>query len=400
MQSINKHIEQVIEKSKINETDNNEMVKITSEILKFISNHSKSNEIFVTNKYFFDNEQSKWLSNPIDVYCKFAEDLTKELCDNLYHQKFKYVRSRSDIVPNIILVESNFNNICRVIRLPESYDIKNLIEMSNNVRNVNIITKPYLSLSEIYLDFINPDLYRERWLTNLNIEKNIWSNFKIPEIKQIKTNSTQIKPNNYHAQLIGKLEECQEPYAITGEYTINNLLNKQVVMDSDSITLFVKNIDYFVEMCTQLFPLSEIEKVELDGFLHFWKRGIKISVDKTDIVTLYETDFSINITKMNLLNHTNFHGTLMYIFVKILENNDKERYYLELLNFLLRSKEEFLNKNKVNELDNHKYTIFNKEIMGKSNDFFLKCKIKEWNRENRFQYRPDKEEKEVEEETL
>ena len=58
-----------------------------------------------------------------------------------------------------------------------------------------------------------------------------------------------------------------------------------------------------------------------------------------------------------------------------------------------------MTRNNVNEFDNHRFSIFNNQLFGEDMLPILNHRKREWNRENRFSYRPDKKEnKETEQE--
>lgn len=405
LKQMNKIINQKIDASGINKKNEPEKRKITLDILKFISEHKNHEDYFVSNKKFFcksdkDTDNELWLLEPINIYCKDVEILATELCDYLFAKKYKYVRGRSDINQNIILLEIDFEVIANIFSLPKEFNLRNLREISNKISNVNIITKPYLTLAEIYFGYITPQINSDKWEENMKIENTILNYFDLPK-KQIVKPTKQFKTlDEYHHRFLNKLEEVKETYLLTGEYTIQSMLTTPVNMEKYPIYLYTNNPEYFLDICKDLYPNEDISVTKKDSFLYFWDTLIEINVNGQNIVNLIKTEHKLTGIKMNFLYHTNFHGTLMFIYNQIIQDNLRERYYLDLLHYLVESKHEYLARNNVNEFDNHRFSIFNNQLFGEDMLPILNHRKREWNRENRFSYRPDKKEnKETEQET-
>ena len=376
-------IENIINKQ-TNEIDKESRINISREIFKFLST---KNNIFITNREFFtwngDIHNANWLSSPLDIYAENIREFTNELCDHLYLQKFKYVRSRLDFFPNITTVEVEFEIVCRVIKSNKYIESNGTYE---KLYNVKINTNPFLILPYLYFEYITPKFSFESWKDNIQLEKNIWESISIVENFNINKNFTKDPElKNLQKNILRKLEDRND-YLITGEYSLFTMLN---IDESDiyyPINILCVNIEELIDIIRQEVSDKNITIRSKEVEFYFWEKEFEIFVGDKPFINIMTLDYGFNFVKMNYLNHTNFHGILLYLIIKKLQSDDKnsDKYFMALIKLLIEG------KSKSNELEISKFQVLTDKIIGPIESPFLKYKIKEWNRELDYAYRPDK----------
>jgi hypothetical protein len=376
-------IENIINKQ-TNEIDKESRINISREIFKFLST---KNNIFITNREFFtwngDIHNANWLSSPLDIYAENIREFTNELCDHLYLQKFKYVRSRLDFFPNITTVEVEFEIVCRVIKSNKYIESNGTYE---KLYNVKINTNPFLILPYLYFEYITPKFSFESWKDNIQLEKNIWESISITENFNINKNFTKDPElKNLQKNILRKLEDRND-YLMTGEYSLFTMLN---IDESDiyyPINILCVNIEELIDIIRQEVSDKNITIRSKEVEFYFWEKEFEIFVGDKPFINIMTLDYGFNFVKMNYLNHTNFHGILLYLIIKKLQSDDKnsDKYFMALIKLLIEG------KSKSNELEISKFQILTDKIIGPIESPFLKYKIKEWNRELDYAYRPDK----------
>ena len=343
-------------------------------------------DTFVMNKKLFQwkkllsekesTTNTEWLLEPILIFCQNPEELAKNICNKLFDQDFKYIRARNDMYPDRIIIDVEFE--------PNAYLIptnKHLTKHTNNLKlyNANINTNGELMLPIFLYEYITPKFNYEFWKSNLELEPFLWTNL------QEKWNKKNITPPNFQSNNISnqiftllKTEE-EGSYLFTGYFTYFMMTNQKGDYNGE-YHIYHRNP---IELLKKIYDtLPELKIKEENPIYFFQQKFYHLVHNNTHVLTIYQLQYPMNFTRLGYYNHTNYHGLLLFLIVEAIKAplKDYDEKIAEI-GFLVKSKNLYTN--------GHNFNILQNNIIGPRTSPQLEFKLKEWNKELTFFYRPD-----------
>ena len=128
---------------------------------------------------------------------------------------------------------------------------------------------------------------------------------------------------------------------------------------------------------------------EKDGLYYFWDKEYRLLKNKKVILNIIPLEYVINTIRIGYENHGNYHSVIFIFLLKFIENNGDFRY-INMIKNLIKHKNSFIKKDKAvsSELNKSKFEILNDKTVGQNNVPLLNFKIRQWNREVKFMYKP------------
>ena len=376
-----------------NETfpSNIDKVKLKIDIFNFCE---KYKNCFITSKEFNywkdsvkeddkSSEIPEWMLSPILIFAFNKKDFTKELCDYLLEKNYKYIRSKNDVYPQRLTIEVEFEPVAH-IQENNSYLEKHLTYQT--IYGAKFNTNDFLMLPLIYYEYITPIFNYESWGRNVEIEEKTWEKYNIDQLNIVIPDYKNINAD-FSKVLKMILNENENDFLFSGLYSLTKLLE---ISYEGPITIFHKNPLEFLKRLNDLIPSLKVKEEESIFYFYNKKYFIYNSSDQL-LLELYDLNFGFNYIRIGLENHTNYHGIILTLILKYLEeDSDNSKKYINLIKLIFAQKKMFLKKNNINScLEKSIYQVFQDKIIGTNDTPFLKFKLLEWNKELDFFYRPD-----------
>lgn len=354
-------------------------------------------DIFIMNKKMFDwkksltkkeidlseNDKVKWLLEPIMIFCLNPEELAKKLCDSLFEQGFKYIRARNDIYPSRIIIDVDFEVNAYLIPINKSIS-KHADNLQLYDANLNINGE--LMLPILLYEYITPKFNYENWKFNLELEPFLWTNLQEKWVKK------GVTPPNYNKKEVSSTifnlikSEEEGTYLFTGYYTYYMMTNMDEKGDKPyqgDYHIYHKDPITFLKKIYETFPDMKVR--EENPIYYFQKKDYHLVLNGEHVLTVYYLDFPLNFVRLGFYNHTNYHGLLLFLILEALKVPLKDYdEKIAQIGHLIKTKNEFSSK------PGHNFNILQNNIIGPETSPGLEFKIKEWNKELTFFYRPDK----------
>lgn len=340
----------------------------------------------------FSENVSGWLLEPLLIFCQNPEELAKKIADGLFEKKYKYVRARNDMYPTRIIVDVEFEIVAIINPLNKTIT-KHLQNVELFGANVNM--NGLLMLPILLYDYITPRFNYEQWKDNLEIEPFLWKNMK--SMWEKNTSPIEVKQNKESSTIFELIKsEKEEDYIFTGFYTYH-MLTKPNEKYKGQYNIYHKDPIEFLRRVKDTINNLKIKEEEITYY--FQTLQYNILLDGEIILTVCKLEFPMNYIKLGYYNHLNYHGLLLFLLLDALKSPIKE--YEEKcgnIGYLIKAKNIFcekigsnsvLNKNGKNGVKNV-FAVLQNNMIGPHITPFLEFKMKEFNKELTFFYRPDK----------
>ena len=383
LEEIIKNDEQNIKKSDIS-------IKI--HILKFLSDKK---DIFVTNKKLVELRSLKtkefdlkeWLNQPLEIFCNDIDQMTRDICDYLYKQNVEYLQSREDYYKTRNLIDASFEIVAFIQKNREQFQ---KFITKEKLYGTITTSNPTIILPYLYYQYITPNINFQTWEENIEIEQNLWNLFfelnsgVVCENKKTK-DSDFIKTKEEIIKIL--MNEKENTYLFTGEYTYEKLIDEK--MGDNELDVFLENPLDFISRNKDKLEDLELKIEEKDSLYYFWNKEYRLLKNKEVILNIIPLEYAINTIRIGYENHGNYHSVIFIFLLKFIENNGDFRY-INMIKNLIKHKNSFITKDNTvsSELNKSKFEILNDKTVGQNNVPLLNFKIRQWNREVKFMYKP------------
>ena len=356
-------------------------------ILQSISN----TDSFVMNKKMFDwkkklskkeisisesPENIDWLLDPILIFCNEPEETAKLICNKLFEKDFKFIRARNDIFPSRIIIDIEFE--------PNAYLIpinKSISKHDDNLQlyGAKLNMNGELMLPILLYEYITPKFNYEEWKFNLELEPFLWTNLQDKWVKK-GTKPISFSSNPISNKIFNLIKsEDEGSYLFTGNFTYFMMTNQTGEYNGD-YHIYHRNPLEFLKKIYEFLP--ELKIKEETPIYYFQDKYCHLVYNNEHVLSIYNLNFPLNFVRLGLYNHTNYHGLLLFLLIEAFKSPLKD-YDDKISNigYLIKSKNSYSG--------GHNFNILQNNIIGPKTSPQLEFKIKEWNKELTFFYRPD-----------
>lgn len=361
-------------------------------------------DIFVMNKKLFDWKKriekkeivlsqspedtekiADWLLDPLLIFCSDLEETSKRICNKLFEQGFKYIRARNDIYPSRIIIDIEFE-IAAIL----CNNNKSISKHSNDLvlYGANINVNGELMLPILLYEYITPKFNYVDWKSNLELEPFLWEGMKQKWVK--KGVNHPIYSNIDVSKDIFNLikSEDEGAYLFTGYYTYFLMTNQKGEYNGD-YHIYHREPMEFLKKIYEAYPDMKVR--EENPIYYFQNKSYYLLHNNEHVLTVSQLEYPMNFTRLGFYNHTNYHGLLLFLLIEAFKFSLKD--YDDKISHI-----GYLIKAKNNYKGGHNFNILQNNIIGPRTSPALEFKIKEWNKDLTFFYRPDVSSEVVEEE--
>jgi hypothetical protein len=326
----------------------------------------------------------------VEFYSYEPEKDIISLCDMLNKKGYKYVQCVEGIHNETFKINVNFENYCDISYLPKNiYDSIPKIEYDGY-----ICIHPHYMMIDMYRVFTDPliSYFRlEKTFTRFNkLVESYPFDLNIP----YKINDMENNKHNY-SDIIYKNIIMSSKLIIIGYYSFINLVNNSVNVNK-SMTYQLISIDYEKDKKEIFNKLKKIYKNITSS--EFYPFGVNLCyhteyyVDKVCILKLYG---NYNRCIVYRIVDNVYYGTFQLTFMHLLIDHfyslsyTYDYIYNNMISYLLKYRNEYLEKNYINILSNSVFKEFTIDCIGNTSEPTRDKKIND-NNNNDVLYKSDK----------